>query len=200
MMLDAEQQETLLRVAEDAIRFGLVHGRPQRLDLAGYDAALRRNGASFVTLHSRGGLRGCIGSLQARRPLVEDVSENAFAAAFRDPRFPPLSRAEWNGLELEVSVLGPAEPIPAASEEALLDELRPGVDGLILEEHGHRATFLPAVWQSLPAPREFVRQLKLKAGLSPDYWSDTLRFSRYRTHAFGRPVAERTEVTSLRED
>jgi len=108
------------------------------------------------------------------------VVENARAAAFYDPRFPPLERRELGGLDIHLSVLTPSEPLPAASEAELLAALAPGEDGLILEEGPRRSTFLPQVWESLPEPRDFLRQLKRKAGLPPDHWSPDLRFRRYR--------------------
>jgi len=187
---DAAERRSLLQLAAASIAHGLAHGRPLPVNPAEYPPRLRAPGAAFVTLHLQGRLRGCIGSLEAYRPLVEDVAENAFAAAFRDPRFPPLSQAEFPLLDIEVSVLSPPEALPVRSEAELLERIRPGVDGLILEEGARRGTFLPAVWESLPDPRSFVTQLKLKAGLPPDYWSDTLRVYRYHTEAFHAPVRE----------
>ncbi|EXI82261.1 MAG: hypothetical protein AW10_00709 [Candidatus Accumulibacter appositus] len=136
-------------------------------------------GASFVTLTQNGQLRGCIGSLEAQRPLASDVAENAFAAAFRDRRFPPLSEQELPRTRVEVSLLTPAEPFPVRSEEDALARLRPGVDGLILSYGRRRATFLPQVWESLPEPRQFMAQLKLKAGLAADFWDPEIRLARY---------------------
>ncbi len=136
-------------------------------------------GASFVTLTQNGQLRGCIGSLEAERPLATDVAENAFAAAFRDWRFPPLSEQELPRTRVEVSLLTPTEPFPVDSEEEALTRLRPGIDGLILRCGRHRATFLPQVWESLPEPRKFMAQLKLKAGLAADFWDPEIRLARY---------------------
>ncbi len=138
-------------------------------------------GAAFVTLRIDGELRGCIGSLTAHRPLAEDVRHNAIAAAFEDPRFPPLSRREFERTTLEISILSPPEPFPVRDEADLLSHLRPGIDGLILEDATHRATFLPSVWEELPAPRDFLRQLKHKAGLPADHDTRLLRFHRYTT-------------------
>ena len=137
-----------------------------------------------MTLKKNGQLRGCIGSLEAHRPLIKDVAENAFSAAFRDPRFTPLTPEEYTNIELSISVLTPAEPMQFQSEKDLINQLQPGVDGLVLEEQGKRGTFLPAVWSALPKPTDFLRALKQKAGLPADYWSDTLQISRYRTEAF----------------
>ncbi len=182
--LTPAQRRTLLEVARDSIAWGFRHGRPLPVDPARFEPALRREGASFVTLKKHGQLRGCIGALAAYQPLVRDVAEHAFAAAFQDPRFPPLTEDELPEVEISVSVLGAPEPMTVRDEEDLLRQLQPGRDGLILEDGPYRATFLPSVWESLPEPREFVRQLKRKAGLPPDYWSDTLRVSRYRTEEF----------------
>lgn len=173
-------QEILLNIAHDAIYHGLHNDRPAAVDPADYSASLQGKAASFVTLKSAGALRGCIGSLEAVRSLIEDVNENAYAAAFRDPRFPPLSNRELGELHISISVLSLPEAMTFRSEQDLLDQLRVGIDGLILEEGRSRGTFLPAVWESLPEPETFVRQLKLKAGLHPDYWSATLRVYRYR--------------------
>ena len=141
-------------------------------------------GATFVTLKVEGELRGCVGSLDRRRPLGEDVRANAQAAAFDDPRFPPLERAEYDTLEVEVSVLSVPAPIVVASERELHAQLRPGIDGVTLQWGGRRATFLPQVWESLPDPREFLGHLKRKAGLPLDFWSDELAISRYTVEKF----------------
>jgi AmmeMemoRadiSam system protein A len=149
---------------------------------AAFDARhawLRAHGASFVTLTRRGELRGCIGTLEAHRPLAEDVRENAVAAAFHDPRFAPLSRAEFDAIRVEVSLLSPAEPLGAASERDALASLRPHVDGVVFEFGHYRSTFLPQVWEQLPDPVDFLAQLKRKAGLSMNFWDAGVRLSRY---------------------
>ena len=142
-------------------------------------AALAEPGATFVTLTEGGRLRGCIGSLEAWRSLDADVRANACAAAFRDPRFPPVSAAEWPAICIEVSRLAAPEEMTFADEAGALAQLRPAVDGVIFEAQGRRSTFLPQVWESLPDPAQFLAQLKLKAGLSPDYWSPQVRLYRY---------------------
>jgi AmmeMemoRadiSam system protein A len=133
----------------------------------------------FVTLKRHGTLRGCIGSYQARRPLVEDVADNAFAAAFLDPRFRALEASEVEGLTLHISLLTPPVPLQVRDRPELLASLRPGVDGLLLEDLPHRATFLPQVWETLPDPTDFLEELFHKAGLPRHHWSPTLRFYRY---------------------
>jgi AmmeMemoRadiSam system protein A len=182
--LDPSQRRALLTLARRSIEHGLYEGQPIPVDPCDYAARLAEEGAAFVTLHTKGALRGCIGHLQAVQPLVVDVAENAFAAAFRDPRFPPLTQAELSDLDMEISVLTPSEPLSFDSEEQLLQMIQPGLDGLILEEGTARGTFLPTVWNSLPQPGDFLRHLKQKAGLRPDHWSDTIRISRYRTESF----------------
>ena len=145
----------------------------------GADGALGEPGATFVTLRKDGELRGCIGSLEPRRALADDVCANARAAAFGDPRFPPLTRDELAAIEVEVSLLGPSSPLACADEADLLAQLAPGIDGLVLEHPAGRATFLPQVWEVLPQPRDFLAALKRKAGLPADYWSPKLAFRRY---------------------
>lgn len=145
---------------------------------------LRETGASFVTLKLDDELRGCIGTIDPRRALGDDVAANARAAAYRDPRFPPVSPAERERLEVEVSVLSPRVPMNVASEADALARLRPGIDGVYLE-YGHaRSTFLPQVWESLPDPVEFLAELKRKAGLPARFWHPDIRLSRYTVEKF----------------
>jgi hypothetical protein len=149
---------------------------------------LEAPGAVFVTLTEAGQLRGCIGSLEAHRPLGEDLEHNARAAAFGDPRFPPLKHAELPRVRVEVSVLTPATPMACSDEADALRQLRPGVDGVILEHGWHRATFLPQVWEQLPEPRVFLAHLKQKAGLAADFWANDVRLSRYGVEKFKEEV------------
>lgn len=174
-------QDTLLRIARDAIAYGLRHGEAPRLPLGNLAAELCEPRATFVTLEVGHALRGCIGSLEAHQALAADVNHNAFAAAFHDPRFPPLHSDEARRLDIHISVLSLPEPLFVRNEAELLAILEPGVDGLILEDRGRRSTFLPAVWEHLPDARNFVRHLKRKAGWGDDYWTDTLVVKRYRT-------------------
>lgn len=140
---------------------------------------LAAQGASFVTLMKQGELRGCIGTLEAHRPLLEDVRKNARAAAFEDPRFFPLRREEFADISVEVSLLSAPEPFAVETEAEALSALRPHRDGVVLEYGWHRATFLPQVWEQLPEPRKFLQQLKRKAGLPADFWADNLLLFRY---------------------
>ena len=183
-MLTDIERATLLEIARHSIAYGLQHDRAAPVTVADYPAALQQIKASFVTLLINGALRGCIGTLQAHRALVEDVSQNAYAAAFRDPRFPRLSVKEYEKLQYHISILSTPEPMHFKDEHDLLTQLRPGIDGLVLEEGHYRGTFLPQVWESLPEPKQFLRHLKQKAGLPPDYWSTTITVQRYSVEEF----------------
>jgi len=174
-MTDPDLGRALLTIARSAIGAGL--GLGAFADVR--HAELSRPAATFVTLRRAGELRGCIGSLEPRRPLGEDVRENAAAAAFRDPRFAPLERGEFERISIEVSLLSATERLDVENEKDLLARVRPGRDGLVLAFGGHRATFLPQVWEAFPEPREFVKALKQKAGLAADSWSPDMNVSRY---------------------
>lgn len=179
----------LLELARTAIQNHLEHGRPV-VSHAGPDmpAALRQPGACFVTLKKNGQLRGCIGSPQAWRPLAEDVCDNAVKAASRDPRFPPVTAAEWPEVSLSVSVLTPPTAMTIADQDDLLAQLRPGIDGLIIEDAGKRALFLPSVWEQLPDKRQFLAHLKLKAGMAADHWSPSFRAQRFEAVEIKAPA------------
>ena len=183
-MLSGAHQKQLRQIARRSIEHGLQTGRPLEVNPADYDDALTEYKATFITLTKHGQLRGCIGALEPVRPLIQDVAYNAYAAAFNDTRFSPLQAEELPELDVHISVLGNPEPMQFDSEQGLLEQLRPGVDGLILEEHGRRATFLPAVWESLQDPQAFLQHLKMKAGLPADYWSDSISAHRYQVEAF----------------
>ena len=173
---------TLIEIARGAIANGLgLSSVPVRRSHLPW---LLQAGATFVTLRKDGQLRGCIGSLSAARPLGQDVASNARAAAFEDPRFRKLTREEWPHCEVEVSLLSTPKPIHFADEADLLQQIRPGEDGLILECDGKRATFLPQVWESLPGTRSFLRELLKKAGLPEDTRLARCRISRYRVRKF----------------
>lgn len=183
--LDIAARARLLDLARQAIAAGLGGALASVVDLRDLPPPLADPAAAFVTLHQDGRLRGCIGHLEPVAALAQAVADNAWAAAFRDPRFPALTRAEFARVQLEVSVLTPPRPVPCASEAELIAALQPGLDGLILTDGPHRGTFLPAVWAQLPDPADFLRQLRIKAGLAPDHWSPGLRVARYRTETFG---------------
>jgi AmmeMemoRadiSam system protein A len=176
----ADRGPVLIAIAREAI---------VRADLFPEAAAaahpwLREPGASFVTLRIDAELRGCIGSVEARRPLGEDVAHNARAAAYRDPRFPPVSGDEIAALQVEVSLLSPREPMRVASEAEALAMLRPGVDGVYLEYEDRASTFLPQVWEGLPQPADFLGELRRKAGLPARFWHPDVRLSRYTVEKF----------------
>ncbi len=178
----------LLRLARGSIEHGLIHREPLPVNCDRLSRMLAEPAATFTTLHARGQLRGCCGTLQAVRPLAADVTRSAFQAAFRDPRFDPVGQHELDAITLEVSVLSPLEPIPVTNEADLLERLRPGMDGLLIVADGRRATFLPTVWEMVPDPRQFLVALKTKCGLPEDYWSESIEFQRYRTTSYAEPV------------
>lgn len=180
-MLKESLRNSLLNVATASIYHGLNEGCPLPINVDEHPQTLRDHLASFVTLHVNAKLRGCIGAIEAYRPLILDVAENAYAAAFRDPRFQPLDTNEFDQLHYHISILSVPEQIEVATEQALIDILQPGIDGLILEDNGKSSTFLPSVWNMIPDPKDFIQQLKLKAGLAADHWSDTLCVKRYHT-------------------
>jgi len=175
----AAHGESLIRLAAASIRNGLATGKALAVDAADYPETIAAEGACFVTLKHGPKLRGCIGSPQARRTLVEDVAGNAFAAAFEDPRFANLQEDELDGLNLSISVLSPQVAIDVSSEAELLARLRPGIDGLIIEDQGRRALFLPSVWEQLPSPEQFLAHLKAKAGLPQNPLSADLKAWRF---------------------
>jgi len=165
----------LLLVARAAIARELGRTLP-----ASEDAEWLRNpGACFVTLRQGERLRGCIGTLKAHRPLLDDVKSNARSAAFRDPRFPPLAADELDRTSVEVSLLSGLETITFEYEQHALSQLRPGIDGIVFEYGHHHSTFLPQVWDDVPDPAEFMATLKQKAGLPPDFWDVEVKLARY---------------------
>lgn len=178
-VVDHHNGQLLLKLTRKSIQHRLLTGSALNVDLEKLPDSLLQPGASFVTLTLQGQLRGCIGHLEAMQPLAQDVVENARLAALRDPRFPPLTLAEFDDLEISLSILSAPEPLWFDSQADLLDKIRPGIDGLILKEGALQGTFLPSVWKSLPEPVEFLRHLKQKAGLGADYWSDKLEILRY---------------------
>lgn len=185
----AEQRGTLLAVARAALQHGLSHAQPLAVQVDDYSEALRALRATFVTLEKGGQLRGCIGTLAAYQPLVQDVATHAHTAAFNDPRFPALRAEELPLLAVKISVLTPPEALHFSNEADLLAQLRPGQDGLILSFQQQRGTFLPSVWEQLANPALFLAHLKQKAGLAADFWSPQLRVERYTAEYFGDTAA-----------
>lgn len=189
--LEPRSRALLLRTAADAIESQLERRGGSGPDEATLPAELLELRASFVTLSIESELRGCCGSLEARRPLAIDVWHNARASAFGDRRFAPLEAREWGCVDLEVSVLSPLEPVVVRSEAELLARLVPGEDGLVIAWRSSRATFLPKVWQQLHDPVEFLRHLKLKAGWSEDFWAADVEVWRYFTESVAAPGTNR---------
>lgn len=182
--LGLAQRQQLLHLARLAIGHTLAGRGNLDIPMKQYDPALRDERASFVTLNLGGALRGCIGSLTATRPLLVDVLHNATAAAFKDHRFKPLTAQEYTRMELHISVLRPARPLTVSSRAELLEQLTPGVHGLVLSEAGKRATYLPSVWDKLPDPDHFLSELRAKAGLPRNGWSADTEVSIYTTEEF----------------
>jgi AmmeMemoRadiSam system protein B/AmmeMemoRadiSam system protein A len=182
--LSLAQRQQLLHLARGAITHGLHSDGNMDIPLNNYDGILREKRGSFVTLNLDGQLRGCIGNLAATRPLILDVAHNAGAAAFKDPRFKPLTAAEYPRIDVHISVLSAPRKLTVASREALLEYLQPGVHGVIIEEGERRSTYLPSVWEKLPDPDTFVAELRAKAGLQRNGWSADTRVSIYTTEEF----------------
>ena len=176
----------LLGIAHKSIECGLHTGSAFKPDTKACPPPLLLTRASFVTLKHDEKLRGCIGSLEACTRLVNSVAENAYAAAFRDPRFPVLTTAEFGSLTIELSVLGPLQAIQHNSEADLVAQLQAGRDGWVIQENHARGTFLPSVWDQLPDAHQFLQHLKMKAGLQPDFWSNLLKIQRFTTQTFSR--------------
>jgi AmmeMemoRadiSam system protein A len=173
--LPGDAGRVLLPLARTAIATQLGLGRQE---YAG-PQWLQRQGACFITLTRDARLRGCVGTLRAHRALVDDVEANAVAAAFRDPRFPPITAEEFATVALEISVLSALEPMRFDDELDALRQLRRGIDGLEFEYGYHSSTFLPQVWDDFREPSDFLAHLKYKAGLPPDFWDTEVRLSRY---------------------
>jgi AmmeMemoRadiSam system protein A len=184
---DSVVRARLLNVARAAVESGVrspEQALPDRpVDLHSLDSQLVETRATFVTLSKLGDLRGCTGSLEATRPLIDDVAHNAWRTALCDPRFPSVVPDELNDVSIEISVLSALRAMPVRSERELLARLNPTM-GLVIECAGHRATFLPKVWRSLPDPQQFLAELKCKAGMPHDYWSDALQVFSYHTESF----------------
>ncbi len=186
--LTAEQGARVVQIARAALHAAVGAAVPAQGTQDNDYNDLQMPGASFVTLTQQGQLRGCIGSLQAHRPLAQDVRANAQAAALQDPRFAPVRAGEAPGLGVEVSVLTPSQPLTFANQAHALWQLRPGIDGVVFEcvheGRAYRSTFLPQVWEQLPNVVQFMAHLKVKAGLSANFWSPAVRLSVYQVQKF----------------
>lgn len=180
MSYTAEQRDLLTQQAHAAIVSSFISRSdpPEFLDEANH--WLQQHRACFITLKKSGVLRGCIGSLKATRPLLDDIWYNAQAAAFKDPRFPPVEEDEIPEISMEISVLSALQPLSVNSEAELLRTIRPGIDGLLIQEGLRKATFLPSVWEQLPEPDSFLERLKMKGGWAKSYWSSEMEFYIYQ--------------------
>ncbi|MBX2867927.1 MAG: AmmeMemoRadiSam system protein B [Acidiferrobacterales bacterium] len=180
------QRKELGQIARASIAAGLKSGQPMDVQRREYsDAILDSPGASFVTLQTtEGKLRGCLGSLNSQQPLCVNVSHNAFKSAFQDARFKPLTADEFQQIQIEISVLSPWSEVTGNSEEEIVSQLHPFVDGVIFISGNQRGTFLPAVWSKIPDPTVFFRQLKRKAGYAEDYWKQDVKVFRYKTETW----------------
>jgi AmmeMemoRadiSam system protein A len=175
-----ESARTLLPIARASIaaQLGKAHAADESAPW------LREQGASFITLNLHKKLRGCIGSLRAHRALLEDVKANALAAAFRDPRFTPLTVAEYEGIEVEISLLSALNTLSFSDEAGAMAQITPRVHGVIFEYGHHRSTYLPQVWDSIPDPAMFMATLRQKAGLPPNFWQAGVKLHTYTVAKF----------------
>jgi len=168
--LTLDEQKELLRAAREAIEYRVQGKNPPPIQKPSLTENLSEQGASFVTLTIRGQLRGCIGALEAYQPLIDDVREHAVAAAFEDPRFPPLGEDELSRIQIEVSRLTRPVPLEYTDADDLISKLRPNIDGVIIKDGLRRATFLPQVWEKLPDPSDFMDNLCYKMGAGHRHW------------------------------
>jgi AmmeMemoRadiSam system protein A len=178
-MYSAIQYQQMLAAAHDSILHGMMMGTRLKIDLKLYDQRLHQPCATFVTLKIDDLLKGCIGSIQTEQSLVENISENAYSAAFEDDRFPALTQDELRLLEIEIALLSNLEPLNCPTPQTLIEQLRPEVDGLILTDGNLSATFLPTIWQQVNNAEHFVRELATKAGIDANHWGPTIIAERY---------------------
>lgn len=183
--LSGEEKQLLLETARNAIRRELDKEEKLPLMMDEYSPKLRENGACFITIKKNGVLRGCVGSIEAVQPLIQDVRERAVAAAFQDYRFPPLTLPEFDEIRIEISRLTPPRKLNYQDPEDLVNKLRPRIDGVILRYQTRRGTFLPQVWEQLPSPELFLNRLCLKMGLDQSVWrSAKLQVETYQVEKF----------------
>jgi len=180
-----DTQALLLDVAAASLAHGVRTGAALEVLAEDYPEVVRRGGASFVTLRIGAELRGCIGSMREQSPLVADVAHNAFSAGFRDPRFSPVTADELDALSISISVLSPPEPVAVESELQLLELMREQAHGWILRLGDRRGLLLPAVWESIDDPRDFLGHLKAKARFEPEFWSSEIVVERFAAESFG---------------
>ncbi len=176
--MEEKEKKLLKKIARKSIEAGL-EGKEMLLDSEEIPASLKENRGTFVTLKIDNQLRGCIGHIEAVQELYKDVAENAYSAAFRDPRFPPLSKEEYQNLNISISVLTKPERFVYQNTQELLEYLDKNKPGVILKKGTSQSTFLPQVWEDLKHPEEFLTHLSLKAGLAPDAWRDSVEIYTY---------------------
>jgi len=183
--LTEEEGKHLVETARKTIQKALFNPKDKSEPDPASSPKFQERRGTFVTLTLNGALRGCIGHIIPQESLIEGVRINAMNAAFGDPRFPRLSKTEFDKIKVEVSILTTPKPLPYADANDLLAKLRPGIDGLIIRKGYHQATFLPQVWDQLPNKKDFLSHLCLKAGLAGDAWAyDTLEVHTYQVQAF----------------
>jgi AmmeMemoRadiSam system protein A len=183
--LSEEEGKALLKAARETIQNAFLEQIPEAARQAACSPIFSERRGTFVTLTMEGRLRGCIGHIIPQEPLIEGVKLNAIQAAFRDPRFRPLSKGEIDRVKIEVSILTEPMPLPYSDGDDLKHKLRPGTDGVIIKKGYQQATFLPQVWEQLPEREDFLTHLCLKAGLSGDAWKhEKLHVSTYQVQAF----------------
>jgi AmmeMemoRadiSam system protein A len=186
--LTEEEGRFLLSVARKTIEERLSDRKGDAQSGEGVSQRFQERRGTFVTLTMEGALRGCIGHIIPQESVMEGIRENAINAAFRDPRFRPLSKKEWEKVKVEISILTDPKPLAYADADDLLKKLRPGTDGVIIKKGFHQATFLPQVWDQLPDKKEFLTHLCLKAGLNGEAWKkERLDVSTYQVQAFHEP-------------
>jgi len=171
--LNPTEEGVLLQIARHSLEEVVRYGREWQPDLTELPNKLQEPGASFVTLHTNGQLHGCIGTVVPARPLALDVAANAVSAALNDPRFPPLMPAELPYTAIEISLLGPMQPVAYGGHfHELVEKIRPGIDGVLLKRGWRRGLLLPQVWKHIPSPEEFLAHVAMKAGLSPEIYAE----------------------------
>ena len=185
--LSESEQGELIAIARQSIDSGLTSEVALQLDSDNLADNFLMQFGVFVTLTKSGTLRGCIGAVESSLPLAQTVANAAFSSAFRDARFTPLDLTESSEIRIEISVLSELEPLNVSGREDLVVQLKLNQDGLLLEDAGYRATFLPKVWEMVSGPDEFLDQLLVKAGLPVDYWFETICFKRFSAFSFGEP-------------
>ena len=185
---DESQRRELMETACWSLTHGIEHGSAPELGFSNRTGKFGQKRAAFVTLRIGEELRGCMGSVMPVRALGDDVVQNGYAAGFLDPRFGPVSANELKRIQINISVLSPLQELIFASEFDLVSLLRPHIDGMVIEEGHRRGILLPSVWEMIADPQRFFRELKQKAGLSPDYWSSSLRVFRYTAESFSEVV------------